>query len=78
MEGELRRKRDRGVDRKCWRGFWDDEGRESFRQKVGRLETKGRELDEDWKIIDEMVKRAIEDIERERGGRERNKEGMVG
>lgn len=47
LKGEVRGKKNRGVDRKCWRGFWDEEGRESFRQKVSRYETEGRELDED-------------------------------
>lgn len=26
LEGEVRRTRNRGVSRKCWRGIWDEEG----------------------------------------------------
>lgn len=47
LEGERNRKRRRSVSRKCWGGVWDEEGRKEFKTKVGRLETGGRELEED-------------------------------
>lgn len=40
LEGEVKDKRNRGKYRKCWREVWDDEDRNVFRQKVGRLEMK--------------------------------------
>lgn len=41
---------------------------------MGRLEIEGRKL-EDWKIVEEKVKRAIEEIERERGKEKEKKRG---
>lgn len=34
---------------------------------MGRLEIGVRKLDEDWEIVEEKMKRTIEEIERERG-----------
>lgn len=52
--------------RKCWRGALDEESRKEFRRKMGRLEIGGRELDEELKITEGKVKRAIKEIKRER------------
>lgn len=75
LEGDVKGKKNGGKSRKCWRGVWDKEGRNASRQKVGRVEMRGRKLDENWKIMEEKVKRAIEKIERKREKRmERRRE----
>lgn len=74
MKGEGKGKRNRGDNRKCWRGVWDEKSRKKFRQRVGSLEIEGRELNEDCGIMEEKVKRAIKEIERERGkGKEKRR-----
>lgn len=47
LEGEVKRIRNGDKHRKCWRGIWDEEGRNEFNKKMSRLKTGGRELDED-------------------------------
>lgn len=44
-------------------------------QKEGTLEIGRRELDKGWKIMEEKVKRAIEEIEREKGKGKEKKRG---
>lgn len=42
---------------------------------MDRLKIGERELDEDWEIMEEKVKKAIEEIEREKGeGKEKRRE----
>ncbi|XP_011868143.1 PREDICTED: uncharacterized protein LOC105562162, partial [Vollenhovia emeryi] len=65
-EREGRRRKNR---RKEWRGRWDEQGRESFRQKIGEIESR-EGVQEDWEEWEERIKNAIEEIEREGGGRE--------
>lgn len=41
---------------------------------MAKLETEKRELNKDWKTMEEKVKRAIEDIQREKGeGKEKRR-----
>lgn len=47
LEREMRGQSIRGVNRKCWRGIWDEEGKVDFKQKVGSLEVGRRELNKD-------------------------------
>lgn len=42
---------------------------------MGRLKIGGRELNEDWEIVKEKVKRAVEEIEREKSKGKENKRG---
>lgn len=74
LEGKVKRKRKGGKSKKCWRGVWDEKDRKKFKQEVGRLEIEGRKL-EDWKIVEGKVKKALEEIERERGKEKEKKRG---
>lgn len=51
LEGEVKKKNG-GKGRKCWKEVWDIEGRNAFRQKVGRVEIRIRELDDDWEMME--------------------------
>lgn len=73
--GRLRGSRKRGGRRRNWRGVWDEEGIERFRQKLGEVELGEGEVKEEWEKLEKRVKVAVERIERERerrgGGEER-------
>lgn len=43
-----------------------EEDRNTFRLKVGSVEMRGRKLDDDWEIIEEKVKRTVEEIKKKR------------
>lgn len=74
LEGKVKGKKNGGKGRKCWSGVRDKEGRNAFRQKVGKVEMRRRELYENWEIMEEKVKRATKEIERKREkGKEKKK-----
>lgn len=49
--------------RKAWRGVWDENGREKFRKKVGRLEVANREVGEEWREVKRKINREMEEEE---------------
>lgn len=44
IRGEWKRKGNE-VRKGDWRGIWDEEGREEFRERMGKVEIDGRDLE---------------------------------
>jgi len=67
---EWKRRKGKG-EKKEWRGVWDEEGREVFRQRLGEVEGGRSESSEDievqWKGMEERLKTALREVEEERG-----------
>lgn len=80
VEMILRRKVDRkewrGERRKVRKGVWD-KGKREFKRSLGRVELMGRNVGEEWREMEEKIRGALKN--RERDGKERSeKERMVG
>lgn len=71
----MRGKKNEGKGGKCWKGVWDKEGMNAFRQKVGKVEIRGRDLNENWEVIEEKIKRVIEEIKKKRKKRRKRRRG---
>jgi len=54
---------------------WDEEGREAFREKLGRIEAVSGEIREVIERTEGRMRKVIEEIEREREGIERKTKG---
>jgi len=88
VEGETQRGRKKDKEQEIRKVVWDREGQERFRKslRIERREGKGKEIDKEWREIEERVKKALKavgerqrDRRRERGWwddeyRERKKE----
>jgi len=69
LKEEKKSKRGRkGGTKKVFRKVWDEEGREAFRQKLGRIETVSGEIREVIEKTEGRMRKVIEEIEREREG----------
>lgn len=53
--------------KKFWRGVWDKEGREEFRDKLGNVEKCGEEIETGRKEMEERKRIALKEIETKRG-----------
>lgn len=66
IKGEMW-ERGKKRDRKAWRGVWNDERKEIFKQKMERVEIGEGELEEEWVEIGERMKEIMKEMELERG-----------
>lgn len=57
--GRMRERNKRGEGRREWRGVWDEEGRERFRQILGEVELGEGEVQEEWEKLEKRVKMAV-------------------
>jgi len=64
-------------EKKVWRGIWDMEGRERFKQMMENIERmEGSSVEEQWREMSGRVKRTLKEIEEDRereAGRSRRK-----
>ena len=68
VEGKRVEERRRGIEQnRVGRGVWNVEGRKRFREEIGRIERKGRGIEEEWEKMKEGLKEAM--LETERGGK---------
>lgn len=58
----------RGRD---WRGVWDEEGIEIFRQELGEVQLSSGKVQEEWEKMEGKVKNTVKRMNRE--GEERRK-----
>lgn len=72
--GRVRERNKKEERRREWRGVWDEEGREKFRQILGEVKL-GEEVQDEWEKLEKRVKRAVEGTER---GREEEREKSGG
>lgn len=49
------RKEEKG--KRGWRGIWNEKGRDMFRQEVGKVELGGKEMEKEWEVMEEKVKK---------------------
>jgi len=63
--GGVRRVMER-REKKVWKGLWDTEGRERFKQKMGSIEIMEGSVEEHWKAVSGRVKSTLKEIEEER------------
>lgn len=62
-------------ERQTWRGIWNEEGKESFKQKIERVKIRESESEEKWVELGERMKEIIKETELKRGEEGRRKEG---
>lgn len=58
-----------------WRGIWDSQGRERFREKLGEVEMEERGLEAEMKEMEGRIREALEEVKRERDGEGRRRRG---
>lgn len=55
------------MNRKVWRGIWDEEKRKCFREEFGSVEVERNMLEEEWKKMENRIKEVIRKVKEERG-----------
>lgn len=76
VKGRIKRKSGRENNyRPACRGIWDEEGKEEFKNKVGRLEGIEKRIQEEIDRTTERIKRIIEDGEKGKGEKVGGKKG---
>jgi len=65
----------KGETKRVFRGVWDEEGRKTFREKLGRIEAVGGEIREVIERTEGRMRKIIEEIEREKKGVGRKTKG---
>jgi hypothetical protein len=69
-------KRERSGGKRQSRGVWSLEGREIFRQRVGRVNEVGKgDLGKEWEEMGERIRGALKETEREIGMGGKDKRG---
>jgi len=70
VEGETQRGRKKDKEQEIRKVVWDREGQERFRKSLRLERREGKEIDEEWKEIEEKVKKALKIVsERQRDKR---------
>lgn len=54
----------------------DEAGREEFRERMGKVEIGGRDLEEGRIEVEKRIKEALEEVEKKRGEGGEKKEGL--
>lgn len=44
-----------------WRGVWDKEGRDEFRQRLGGVEVYKEEMEKEWKEMKGRIKKTLKE-----------------
>lgn len=65
----------RSKERRVWRGVWDVEGCDEFRQRLGEVEKAGAELEEEWKGMKSRLKKTLKEVEEEMGNKRGGRRG---
>lgn len=55
IEGSWGRRREKREMTKGWRGIWDEEGRKEFEERLGRVETEGKDLEKRKKEVERRI-----------------------
>lgn len=78
MEVMLKEKRRRGGSKgrkRFWRGVWNERGRKTFRERLGRMRQEEVELKKEWKGMEERMKEMLRETEEKK---KKEKGRMVG
>lgn len=67
MKGDGEGRMEKGKKREGCRGVWDKK-RAEFKEKMGRVETGGRDLEEGRKNVQKKIKEVLKEMERRREG----------
>lgn len=54
-------------ERKGWSGVWDEEGRKEFKERMGKVKTEGRDLQEGRKEVERRILEVLEEVKKGRG-----------
>lgn len=57
------------------RGIWNEEGRDEFRERIGKVKTNSKDWKGEKKKMERKIKEVLKEIERSRGERWEGKEG---
>lgn len=71
MKGDREGRRKKEKKREGCRGVWDEKVREEFKERMERVETGERNLEEERKKVKKRIKEMLKEMEKRReGGRE--------
>lgn len=57
IRGEWERRRGNGIRKGGWRGVWDEEGREEFKERMEKVEIGRRDLEIGRKEVEKRIER---------------------
>lgn len=63
LKGKEKWRAEEKRNKRGWRGIWDEEGQKKFREKLGKLEMKGKKIGEEWKEMEKRINRLLREME---------------
>ncbi|XP_011685784.1 PREDICTED: putative gustatory receptor 28a [Wasmannia auropunctata] len=75
MRGEVRKREGGKGGNRGWRGVWDQKGRKTFKENLGKVVWKEGNLEREWEELEGKVREAMKEVEKERGKEEERREG---